>query len=107
MSDLTVALPYYPGSAFEATAAEFAASPLVRDIVVLCDGSSSSVLPKCRTLVTQSPGSGTALRSLLTLVKSDFLLLVTQSHPLTLGQHALRRLVAVARETGAGMVYSD
>lgn len=107
MSNVTVAIPYHPGAAFEAVAAGFAASPLVKDIVVLHDGSFSAPLPKCRALEAASPGSGHAIKNLLAHANTEFLLLVTQTQPLTLGQYALDRFVAVARETGAGMVYAD
>ena len=37
----------------------------------------------------------------------DYIMLITKQVPLTLGQFAVERMLAVAEATGAGMVYSD
>ena len=107
MNQLTVVIPHFEGADFDAMAVEFVSSPLIKDIVVLHDGSFTGRLEQCRSIETKTPGSGTALKALLAGVKTEFLLFVTQTQRVTLGQHALSRLAAVAGETGAGMVYAD
>lgn len=52
-------------------------------------------------------GATETLRSVAGAVKSEYLLLYTKSQPLEMGYLALDRLVMVAEDTGADMLYAD
>ena len=47
------------------------------------------------------------LRSIAEAVSEKFILLYTKNHPLEMGMFALDRMLAVAEDTGADMVYAD
>jgi Glycosyl transferase family 2 len=51
--------------------------------------------------------SGTAIRILLEMWKTDYLLVLLPGAPLKLGERALERLIRIADDTGAGMIYCD
>lgn len=48
-----------------------------------------------------------ALRSIAASVKGDFLVLHTKDQPLKMGMFAQERMISVAEDTGADMVYAD
>lgn len=107
MSSVTVLLPYSPEPSFARTLQPLVQSRLVHRILIAHDGSYQSSEPKCEGLQTASPSSGDLINRALSLLTTDYLMLVTQSHELVLGQAALERFCAVAASTGAGMVYAD
>lgn len=51
--------------------------------------------------------SGSAIGRLLDAVKTDYILLVLPGQDIDLGEHALDRIIQVAEESSAGLVYSD
>ena len=51
--------------------------------------------------------STVSVRKMADHVKTDFVLIYTKSFPLDLGKFALKRMIQVCENTGAGMVYSD
>ncbi len=107
MSRLTVLLPYSTLPSFSSTLRQFIASPLVGRVLIAHDGSAEVHDAKCEGLRTASLTSGATINAAIKRAKGDYLLMVTQSHELVLGAAALERLVGVADQTGAGIVYSD
>ena len=61
----------------------------------------------CTMIVVDSMQSSEALASIADNLHCPYAMLYTKSSPLTLGLYALRRMVRVANDTGAAMVYSD
>lgn len=47
------------------------------------------------------------LRELADAISEKFILLYTKDHPLEMGMFALDRILAVAEDTGADMIYAD
>ncbi|MEK6649929.1 MAG: glycosyltransferase family A protein, partial [Bacteroidota bacterium] len=107
MPRITVVLPHSALPSFPATLRQFAASPLVGRVVVVHDGSAEIREPKCEGLRAASLTSGATLSAIIKKVRTDHLLVVTQSHEFVLGPAALERFVGVADQTGAGLVYAD
>ncbi len=58
-------------------------------------------------IVTDRLTSTNTVKSIAENVKADYLLLITKTTPLLLGQFALERFLRVAADTDAAMVYSD
>ena len=54
-----------------------------------------------------NPFQTKALRQMITDVETEYILLYTKRVDLQLGYHALTRLISVADDTGASMVYAD
>ncbi|MBI3004684.1 MAG: glycosyltransferase family 2 protein [Ignavibacteriales bacterium] len=89
------------------TLRQFTDSPLVEKVFVVHDGSYAESHPKWSLVSSESFSSGKTIRRLIQEMKSTFFLLLAQSHEVELGQNSLERFLAVARQTGAGIVYAD
>lgn len=61
----------------------------------------------CTTIVVDNLLSTDTMRKVSENAEADYVLLVLKSTPLVLGQHALDRLLRVATDTHAALVYSD
>ncbi|MDZ7269437.1 MAG: glycosyltransferase [candidate division KSB1 bacterium] len=107
MSDLTVVLPLVAAPHEQALLQELSQSPLVREIVLLHHGLELPALAKISGLRVEGLQSGRTLNAICKRIKSTHALLMPQPAAIQLGQHALARLMAVAEDTGAGMVYAD
>ena len=61
----------------------------------------------CTMIVVDNITSALAINSIADNTDSEYSLLYTKSLPLTIGLYGIRRMLRVAAETNAGMVYSD
>ena len=61
----------------------------------------------CTMIVVDNISSSTAIQSIADNINCDYAMIYTKATPLTIGLYALRRILRVASETGAEMVYSD
>lgn len=61
----------------------------------------------CTMIVVDNITSALAINSIADNTDSEYSLLYTKSLPLTIGMYGIRRMLRVATETNAGMVYSD
>lgn len=61
----------------------------------------------CNMIVVDNTASSLCIDSISENTNSEYTLLYTKSSPLTLGLYAVRRMLRVASETNAGLVYSD
>ena len=85
----------------------FVRVPLVDRIVVLTPPGLRATDDKIERVHTDKPNGGPALRQAIDLVRTDYVVFVDADVELQLGQYALERLMDVAEQTGAGLVYSD
>jgi hypothetical protein len=96
------------GSDFtQQTAHEFASSDLVKRIYLLASGPSGVQAPKTSDLPVESPLSSGTFQSIAAATDTEFALVLTKDTLISTGQFCLERFVQVARDTRAGMVYSD
>ncbi|MGQ9651059.1 MAG: glycosyltransferase [Phycisphaerae bacterium] len=58
-------------------------------------------------ITTDQPDSGSVLRLVIEKLTGDHVLFVDGDNEICLGQYALERMMDVAEQTGAGMVYAD
>lgn len=107
MNHISVVIPYSTDNYFPATLQQFIDSPLVSSIFVLNDGSFVSKIKKCEPVKLPDISSGKSLNAILGKITTEYFLFISQAQMLTLNQAALERFLHVARDTGAGMVYSD
>jgi hypothetical protein len=88
-------------------AAPFIESSLVEKVLVLAAGSTSSATGRVETIPTDRPASGSAFRQVFERVQTDYVLFVDADTEVRLGQFALERLLDIADQTNAGLVYAD
>ena len=102
-------LPYSTAAMMQSLAAQLHESGVVKSIYTLsADVPPTEALP----LYTHHLQAGSLLslatmRLISTTATSDYALLYLKQGPITLGYHALDRMLQVAEETGAAMVYAD
>jgi len=105
---LTIVLPHSARSRdFEKTLREFIDSPLVQKILVVNDGGYQAANPKCAALSAGPLTGGNAIKQIIARLDTDYLLFINQAQEITLGPAALERFIAIAEQTGAGLIYAD
>jgi hypothetical protein len=104
---ITVVIPFSSQLYFEKNLQQFVKSPLVEKILVVHGGDYDASQPKCEGMKVESLTSGKTVNEIFKKTATKYLLLINQAQEITLGQFALERLVEIAEQTQAGMVYSD
>lgn len=90
----------------EVTARQFTRSTVLRSLYLLMGTAQHGC--KWNTLVLEDRLTSVAtLRRIAELATSDYVLLVTKSTPLIMGEGALERMMRVATDVGAALVYAD
>ena len=102
-------LPYSTAAITQSLAAQLHESGVVKNIYTLAaDVLPTEALPQyTHQLQTGSLLSLATMRLIATTATADYALLYLKQGPITLGYHALERMLQVAEETGAAMVYAD
>lgn len=101
-------LPEGGSNELEMTIASLKASPLVGRIVVMQTGESQPADSEDSECVRiDSLRSSATMRQIAAMSKASFTLIYLKSQYLSMGYLALERMVRVAEDTQAGMVYAD
>ena len=102
-------LPYSTTAMMQSLAAQLYESGVVKNIYTLAaDVLPTEALPQyTHQLQTGDLLSLATMRLIATTATADYALLYLKQGPITLGYHALERMLQVAEETGAAMVYAD
>ena len=102
-------LPYSTVAMMQSLAAQLYESGVVKNIYTLAaDVLPTEALPQyTHHLQAGSLLSLATMRLIATTATADYALLYLKQGPVTLGYHALERMLQVAEETGAAMVYAD
>ena len=102
-------LPYSTTAMMQSLAAQLYESGVVKSIYTLsADVPPTEALPQyTHHLQAGSLLSLATMRLISTTATADYALLYLKQGPITLGYHALERMLQVAEETGAAMVYAD
>lgn len=102
-------LPYSTAAMMQSLAAQLYESGVVKSIYTLsADVPPTEALPQyTHHLQAGSLLSLATMRLIATTATADYALLYLKQGPVTLGYHALERMLQVAEETGAAMVYAD
>jgi hypothetical protein len=104
---ITVFLPWMGSDFTQQTATEFAKSELVHHIYLLSSTPSGIKAPKTSDLSIDAPLSSKTFKSIAAATETKFALILTKDTLISTGQFCLERFVQVARDTNAGIVYSD
>ena len=102
-------LPYSTVAMMQSLAAQLYESGVVKSIYTLsADVPPTEALPQyTHHLQAGSLLSLATMRLIATTATADYTLFYLKQGPVTLGYHALERMLQVAEETGAAMVYAD
>ena len=102
-------LPYSTVAMMQSLAAQLYEAGVVKKIYTLAaDVLPTEALPQyTHHLQAGSLLSLATMRLIATTATADYALLYLKQGPVTLGYHALERMLQVAEETGAAMVYAD
>lgn len=105
---ITCFIPFSDAGSVEITSKALLADHDVKRVVVITSGDASfesSLKPV--TVIKAGPLSSTAaLKKLLSLADTEYIVLYTKPFPLDPGEHSLQRMMQVCSDTGASMVYS-
>jgi len=107
MNTLTVILPHSPISQFETTLNRFIDSSLVEQVCIIHNKEYVGSHLKCKIIKSDSFTSGKTLNRIIEKIKTKYFLIIIQAQRIELGQNALERMLSVAEQTQAGMVYAD
>ena len=95
----------------EQTVSQLRGSKTVQNIFLLVSEplpvSDDGILADCRQILVENLTGSNTLMSIAENAKADFVLLITRSSRLTLGKGALDRMLRVATDSDATMVYAD
>jgi hypothetical protein len=97
---ITVAFCHHDCGGADQTMALLAVAPLVTRILVVHDGHSRPVWPKCQLIRGDSLATGRVLEAVLNQVRTRYLLLITEGAVIDFGPRTLERLVDVMETTG-------
>lgn len=82
-------------------------SQYAKRIFLLCNDNVKISIKGCEVIYIDSLESSSTIRQIASNAQSDYALIYTKYTPLLLGYHALERLIGIAENTDAGMIYSD
>jgi len=105
---ITCFIPTGAAKDIQATIRELDSHPLVKEIFITGKPIEDIELPEkaCFSEI-ESLQTTKGVKKIAELAKTPFTLIYTKTLPLVLGAWALERMVQVAENTGAGMMYSD
>ena len=107
MRRLTCFVPAANSEQVAATVRELKASPCVNRVVLLVNKKEEIALSECLTIEVDNLTSSQTVAQIARHCDSDFALIYTKYSTLCLGYFALERLVSIAQDSHAGLVYAD
>ena len=109
MQQINLFLVPWAGETFAETLATLADNPIVARIYVLGGDKDATAMPqeKCEVLATDSLSSTKFLRAVAARSKAAYTVLYLKPLELRFGYRCLERMLSVAQDTQAAMVYAD
>jgi hypothetical protein len=105
---MTCFIPYSTEENTKSTVRELRLCSEADEIFVICKNTSDVVLPEgCKSLVAGALQQTSALKIMAGEIHTAYTLLYIQSLPLQLGAYAVERMLQVAGDTNAGLLYTD
>lgn len=100
-------LPYSTPAQVQATVDALRQQPVVANIFLLSTDPASPAVDGCNRINIDSLNSSATMRAIAGATTADYALLYNKTNRLDLGYLALERMLRIATDTGAGMLYSD
>ena len=107
MKKISCFIPYAGEEQVEKTVAGLQSTGLVKSICLVTTNEAMSPLPGCELLYVDMPHSSAAMRMIADKADADYTLLYTKETTLAMGMFALERMIHIAQDADAGMVYAD
>ena len=107
MNKINCFVPFSGAAQAEKTVKGLQETGIVNNIYLLALPDVTENLPGCSTLHMQSIQSSTAMRDIAGHSDAEYTLIYTKYTTLELGLFALERMIHIAEDSGAGMVYAD
>ncbi|MHC1739031.1 MAG: glycosyltransferase family 2 protein [Ignavibacteriaceae bacterium] len=100
-------LPYNGNIHTSKTVESFLGSGLVEEVILLVNDENLPLVPGTSFLKIEMINSSETIKKVVDRVQTEYFVLLKQDTLIDLGQFALERFLNVARNTGAGLVYSN
>jgi hypothetical protein len=100
-------IPFQEAGQVHATAASLRESPLVNKIFLLNDNASQDNVDGCEIINIDSLRSTSTIKKIAEKADADYTLIYTKLADLRMGMFALDRMLQIAKDSAAGLVYAD
>ena len=100
-------VPYQNYNQAKATICALKQSPLIRKIYLLSKQNTQEVIDGCEVIRADTLYATATVKAIAEHADAPYSLIYTKTSGLSLGYFALERMLQIAENTGAGMVYSD
>ena len=106
---VTCFIPFSEGESLMPTVSSLRASGVVSNIFIVLPQEHPGKIEGIEADFLRSAGfsSTDALKKMAAVADTDYVLTYSKGFPLDLGKFALKRMIQICDNTGAGMVYSD
>ena len=100
-------IPFANAAQAEKTVQSLQSSDLIKKIYLLTTETTAPPLPGCDILTVSALNSSATMRAVATHSDADYTLLYTKYTTLPPGMFAFERMIHIAKDSNAGMVYAD
>ena len=100
-------IPYQNTEQITETIKSLKSSALVHKIFLLSENSASDNIEGCEMIQIDSIRSTKTIKTIAGKADADYTLIYTKSAELNMGYFALDRMLKIAKDTNAGMIYAD
>ena len=107
MKKIDCFIPFAGKEQAEKTVQGLQATGLIGNIRLVTTDPTLEPLPGCEILSVDMPYSSTAMKTIAEETDAEYTLLYTKETTLELGMFALERMMHIAEDSDAGMVYAD
>lgn len=107
MKRINCFIPYVDYDVTKQTVAKLLESPLVYNIILVTNNPRAKAIYPCFLLRQDSLLTTTTIKEIAQICNKDYALIYTKPDELEIGMYAIERMVSIADDTHAGMVYSD
>ncbi len=107
MKKIDCFIPYAGKEQAEKTVQGLQATGIAGSIYLITTDAGIEPLPGCELLSADMPYSSATMKAIAQRADAEYTLLYTKETTLELGMFALERMMHIAEDTGAGMVYAD
>ena len=107
MKKIDCFIPFAGKEQAEKTVQGLQATGLIDNIRLVTTDPTLEPLPGCEILSVDMPYSSTAMKTIAEKTDAEYTLLYTKETTLELGMFALERMMHIAEDSDAGMVYAD
>lgn len=107
MKKISCYIPYVGKEQVEETVQGLQETGLVKKIYLLTSDKELEALSGCELLIAEKPQSTETIQAIAQSTDAEYTLLYTKETTLKMGMFALERMIMLAEDSGAGMVYAD